>query len=100
MPLEQLTYTPSDPKTSQDHPNTMVLMVDEEMLGRYQRDKSIPLANVVDSFEVLKYAQGSRSGMLGKPSKRELEETFGTTRDDEIVEFMLQHGEIHGKHLM
>ena len=96
MTLEQLTYTPNKDQSSNERPETMVMMVDDDMLLKYQKDPSIPLAQVVDSFDVYKYDAG-RSGRLGRPSKQEIVDTFGTSNDDEIVKFMLENGQVHGK---
>ena len=97
--LEQLVYTPVDKQTSGEQLTTMVMMVDETALKKYKKDKSIPLAEVVDSFDVFKYDAG-RSGQLNRPSKEEKRETFGTTNDSAIAEFMLEHGSIHGQGLV
>ena len=99
MNLEQLTYTPHDKQTSNEHPSTMVMMVDETMLRKYRKDPSVPIAEVMNSFDIFKYETG-RSGLLGKPSKQEIEETFGTTNDTAIAEFMLKNGSIHGTSLV
>jgi ribosome maturation protein Sdo1 len=72
-------------------------MVQPDMHEKYKKDKSIALANVVDSFDVLKYELPGRSGKMVMPSKSEIEEVFGTTKEDEVVKFMLEHGEPHGK---
>lgn len=97
MKLEQLTYTNHEVESSDEHPNTFVLMVDPEMHEKHKRDKSIPLVDVVGSFQLHKFAHpGSKSGMLLKPSKREFKEAFGTTNADELVKFMLENGEHHG----
>ena len=53
MPLSQLIYTNPDVVTSDDHPSTFMLVVDSEMFEKHKKDKSIPLANVVDSFEIM-----------------------------------------------
>lgn len=96
MPAEQLTFTPNEGVS--EHPNTMVLMVNTEVLDRYRKDKSIPLVEVVDKFEVFKYETPGKSGRLVHPSKTELKNCFGTTNETEIVEFMLEHGDLHCKH--
>jgi ribosome maturation protein Sdo1 len=93
MPAEQLIYTPS-PSDANAHPNTMVLLVDEEMYHKYQSDKSIALANVVQSFDVRKFANPGTTGVLETPSKAELEAAFGTTNSTEVVQFMLTHGQL------
>jgi ribosome maturation protein Sdo1 len=94
MGIQQLTYTPTVSDVN-EHVQTMVIMVDTDMLGKYKKDKSIALAEVVDSFDVLKFESG-RSGHLSRPSKSELKEIFGTSNDDEVVKFMLQNGSLHG----
>jgi ribosome maturation protein Sdo1 len=96
MTLEQLTYTPSDKMVSSERRNTMVLIVEGESYRKYQQDKTIPLAQVVDSFEVYQFEEG-KSGRMGKPSQQELQATFGTTNEDDIVQFMCEHGTLHGK---
>lgn len=53
MTLEQLIFTPKEAVNK--HPNTMVLMVHPEVLQRYNKDKSIPLVEVVDTFQVFKH---------------------------------------------
>jgi ribosome maturation protein Sdo1 len=74
----------------------MVLMVDKDALKKYKQDPSVPLAEVVDSFQLLKYDNAGRSGTKSKPSKQEIQDVFGTSRDDDVVKFMLEHGQLHG----
>eukprot|EP00527_Entomoneis_sp_CCMP2396_P005623 CAMPEP_0198148160 /NCGR_PEP_ID=MMETSP1443-20131203/40185_1 /TAXON_ID=186043 /ORGANISM="Entomoneis sp., Strain CCMP2396" /LENGTH=112 /DNA_ID=CAMNT_0043812777 /DNA_START=60 /DNA_END=398 /DNA_ORIENTATION=+ len=98
MAIQKLIYTDANVETSQEHPNTMVLMVEDGMYQKYKGgDKSIPLGEVVSSYKVFKYANPGKSGKLGHPSKREMEDTFGTSRDHDIVLFMLEKGKLHGK---
>ncbi|KAF8663447.1 hypothetical protein AX16_001017 [Volvariella volvacea WC 439] len=54
-------------------------------------DTSIPLAQVVDSFNVYHSTQGSQ-GILGKPSKQQLDTTFGTSVDVDVIKFILENG--------
>ena len=53
MTLAQWIYIKSDVMTSGEHPTTFVIMVDIAMRDEYKKDPSIPLAAVVDSFDVL-----------------------------------------------
>jgi ribosome maturation protein Sdo1 len=94
--LAQLVYTPQHPSTSNEHPHTFVAWVDEDLYYQRQRDASIPLAQVVDTFTVFRYDLPGMSGQLERPSNRELEETFGTSKADELLQYMLEHGELHG----
>ena len=94
---EQLTYTP--PAKVNEHPNTMVLLVDPDMLQKYRGgDTSIPLAAIVDSFEIFKFDAPGKEGRLAHPSKAELQAAFDTTNETKIVEFMLAHGQLPGKY--
>ncbi|KPV78622.1 uncharacterized protein RHOBADRAFT_41166 [Rhodotorula graminis WP1] len=54
---------------------------------------SIPLVDIVDSFDVFHTGQGSQ-GILARPSKQELDAVFETTKEDEIVEIILTKGQI------
>ncbi|SCZ90784.1 BZ3500_MvSof-1268-A1-R1_Chr1-3g02247 [Microbotryum saponariae] len=54
-------------------------------------DKTIPLVDIVDSFDVFHTGQGSQ-GLLQRPSKQELDSVFGTHNDTEIVEIVLEKG--------
>lgn len=56
-------------------------------------DKSIPVAEIVDSFDVFHTGQGSQ-GLLERPSNQELETVFGTHNSTDIVLVMLEKGRI------
>ena len=76
----------------------MVLMVDGDAYKEYRHDKkSIPMMDVLNSFQVMKYQNPGRSGCLERPSKRELQDVFGFTNEDKVAEFMLEHGELSGR---
>ncbi|KAF8505938.1 ribosome maturation protein [Russula emetica] len=54
-------------------------------------DRTIPLVEVVDSFEILSSNQGPQ-GLLRRPSKQELDTEFGTHVDIEVVQQILEKG--------
>ncbi|GAA5980428.1 hypothetical protein JCM10908_001651 [Rhodotorula pacifica] len=56
-------------------------------------DRSIPLVDVVDSFDVFHTGQGSQ-GLLARASKQDLDTIFGTVNEDAIVEQILTKGTI------
>ncbi|KAI9617536.1 hypothetical protein H4Q26_012834 [Puccinia striiformis f. sp. tritici PST-130] len=56
-------------------------------------DKTVPLVEIVDSFEVFHTGQGAQ-GLLIRPSKQELENTFGSSKDDEVVTIVLEKGRL------
>ena len=72
----------------------IVVIEDNDALKQWKGgDKTIPLVNIVGSFDVFHSGQGSQ-GVLGRPSKQELDSVFGTTKDDEIVEIILTKGRV------
>ncbi|GAA6036848.1 hypothetical protein JCM8097_006311 [Rhodosporidiobolus ruineniae] len=54
---------------------------------------TIPLVEIVDSFDVFHTGQGSQ-GYLARPSKQELETVFGSSNENVIVETVLSKGRI------
>jgi hypothetical protein len=54
-------------------------------------DTTIPLAQVVDSFDIFFSNQGSQ-GKLGHASKQQLENTFGSSKDVDAVQALLEKG--------
>ncbi|EGG07185.1 uncharacterized protein MELLADRAFT_86012 [Melampsora larici-populina 98AG31] len=56
-------------------------------------DKSIPLVEIVDSFDVFHSGQGAQ-GLLNRPSKQELETVFGTSNDTEVITIVLEKGRL------
>ncbi|KAA1113585.1 hypothetical protein PGT21_033943 [Puccinia graminis f. sp. tritici] len=65
--------------------------------GAYKKwlggDKTVPLVEIVDSFDVFHTGQGAQ-GLLIRPSKQELENTFGSSKDDEVVTIVLEKGRL------
>lgn len=88
--LSKLVYSPHE------NPTTFVLMVDEEAYRKHKKDKSVPIAEVVDDFRIFK----QNSGLLEQPSKREIEEVFGTTDEYKVCEIMLEKGRPHGHKML
>jgi len=54
-------------------------------------ERSIPLAEVVESFEIFHSSSQSSEGYL-RPSKQQLENTFGTSKDIDVVQKLLERG--------
>lgn len=53
----------------------------------------MPLVEIVDSFDVFHTGQGAQ-GLLIRPSKQELENIFGSSKDDEVVTTVLEKGRL------
>ncbi|THH19482.1 hypothetical protein EW146_g1686 [Bondarzewia mesenterica] len=85
--LTKVVYKPDNNATDV----FMIIVNPVEYKKWKEGDTTIPLVEVVDSFEVLHSGQGSQ-GLLGKPSKQELDTVFGTHVDTEVVTQILQKG--------
>ncbi|KAF7725559.1 hypothetical protein EC973_009514 [Apophysomyces ossiformis] len=62
------------------------------MVCKWRKDKTIPLIDVVQSFDVLTTASGGNTGQTVRPSKGSLESTFGTSNVDDIVRKIVEEG--------
>ncbi|KAM0793077.1 hypothetical protein ACM66B_000560 [Microbotryomycetes sp. NB124-2] len=70
----------------------IIIVDDEEAAKKWLGgDKTIPLVDIVSSFDVFHSGQGAQ-GLLARPSKQQLDSVFGTTNDDEIVTQILEKG--------
>ena len=89
MPIEELIYDSDE--------GTFVMMVDSEAFGKYKDgDSSIPIAEIVNSFDIFRYEQG-HTGEKSTPSNRELSDVFGSSNDMAVAEFMVKNGSLHSK---
>ncbi|KAG8714260.1 hypothetical protein FRC08_012159 [Ceratobasidium sp. 394] len=80
-------YKPSTQNTEE-----YVIVVNPEEYKKYKDGgHSVAPALIVDSFDVFHSSTG-HTGKLGKASKQQLESTFGTSRDDEVVKQILDKG--------
>ncbi|PWN27720.1 DUF1960-domain-containing protein [Jaminaea rosea] len=71
-----------------------VIVSDADIYKKWKGgDKTIPLTDVVDSFQIFHTGQGTQ-GIMGHPSKQQLENDFGTHKDVDVVTQILEKGEI------
>ncbi|KZT06410.1 DUF1960-domain-containing protein [Laetiporus sulphureus 93-53] len=86
--LSKVVYHP-DPTTTDEY----TIIVDPAEYKKWKEGgTSIPLTEVVDSFEVFFSNQGAQ-GILGKPSKQQLENDFGVSRDVDVITQILEKGQ-------
>lgn len=71
----------------------IVLVNPETYVSWRNGDKTIPLADVVDSFQIFSSGQGSQ-GILGQLSKQEMSTVFGTTNMDDAIVKLLETGHL------
>ncbi|KAI9000796.1 ribosome maturation protein [Trametes punicea] len=85
--LTKVVYKPS-PESSEDY----IVIVNPAEYKRWKAGgASIPLTEVVDSFQVFWSNQGAQ-GLLGTPSNQQLENVFGTHKDTDVILQILQKG--------
>jgi len=85
--VTKVVYKPDTQSTDE-----YIIIVDPVQFKKWKSgDKTIPLADVVDSFEIFYSTQGSQ-GLLGRPSNQQLENQFGTSKDIDVVELLLERG--------
>ncbi|KAI8054862.1 ribosome maturation protein [Thamnidium elegans] len=66
------------------------------MVNKYRSDKSTPLIDVVQSFDIFTTNTGGNTGEAMSPSKGLLESSFNTSNEDEIVKTIIEKGEEKG----
>ncbi|KAI0700588.1 DUF1960-domain-containing protein [Cytidiella melzeri] len=85
--LTKVVYKPSTQSTEE-----YTVIVNHEEYQKYKEGGySIPLVEVVDSFDVFFSNQGAQ-GILGKASNQQLENEFGSHKDIDVVEQILKKG--------
>ncbi|CAJ0642133.1 15879_t:CDS:2 [Entrophospora sp. SA101] len=69
-----------------------------DLVLKWRKDQTIPLVDVVQSFDVYETVNGGNQGIAGRPSKQRLENTFGTSDTTQVITHILQHGNVHNSH--
>ncbi|KAI9023724.1 ribosome maturation protein [Phycomyces nitens] len=62
------------------------------MAAKWRKDQSIPLIDVVQTFDVFTTSSGSITGEYIRPSKGTLESAFGTDNVDTIIKKIVAEG--------
>ncbi|KUL89423.1 hypothetical protein ZTR_04418 [Talaromyces verruculosus] len=72
-----------------------VIFVDDVAAAQqWRNDRTIPLARVVSGWKVFVTHKQGAQGILDGASKAMLENEFGTHRDEDVVQQILEKGEI------
>jgi len=72
----------------------LVFLDSVEDYHKWLNDKSVPMAQVVSSFQVFTTHKHSAQGMLEGASRAMLENEFGTKDETEIISKILQEGNL------
>jgi len=79
---------------SKNDQDFIIIIADSDTLSRWKKDKSVPLTQVVDSFQVFTTHKHGAQGVLDKASKAVLDAAFGTSNEDDIIKIILQDGQV------
>ncbi|KAB8222713.1 ribosome maturation protein [Aspergillus novoparasiticus] len=71
----------------------VVFIDDIETLNKWRKDRSIPLADVVNGFKIFVTHKHGAQGIMDGASKGILETEFGTSNEDECIKKILENGE-------
>ncbi|KIW31129.1 hypothetical protein, variant 2 [Cladophialophora immunda] len=71
----------------------IVFIESPQDLKAWQADKSIPLAQVVNSFKIMVTHKHGAQGQMDGASKASLENEFGTSNEDEVIKKILTEGQ-------
>ncbi|KAI9229167.1 MAG: ribosome maturation protein [Piptocephalis tieghemiana] len=63
---------------------------------KWRKDKSIPMVDVLQNFDVYESDSGGSTGLSIRPSKQTLESIFGTSNEDNVIREILEQGVIKG----
>ncbi|KAJ1919398.1 hypothetical protein H4219_001990 [Mycoemilia scoparia] len=63
---------------------------------KWKKDSTIPLVEVVESFDIFDSSSGGNSGIKSRPSKGVLMSAFNTDKDVDIVTQILKNGQVKG----
>ncbi|KAK0558045.1 hypothetical protein OC846_000037 [Tilletia horrida] len=85
--VAKVVYKPDTQSTD----SYIVIVNPEEYKKWKDGGHTIPLVDVVDSFEIFHSTQGAQ-GHLNRTSKQELDAIFGSTKEDDCVTHVLQKG--------
>ncbi|CAO3594190.1 unnamed protein product [Absidia cylindrospora] len=63
-----------------------------DMVSKWKNDKTIPLVDVVQSFDIFTSPAGGNILPADRPSNGQLENTFNTSNSDDVVRYIVENG--------
>ncbi|KAI9665319.1 MAG: hypothetical protein M1831_001756 [Alyxoria varia] len=78
----------------------IIFVESAEAVASWKKDKTIPLAQVVDGYKIFVTHKHGTQGVLDTASKGTLDTEFGTHKDDDVVTQILEKGTVqeHEEH--
>ena len=78
----------ADPMSTDEY---IVIVNSEAYVSWRNGDKTIPLADVVESFQIMTSGQGQQ-GIMGQVSKQQMHAVLATKKEDEAIVKLLEQG--------
>ncbi|KAI9846627.1 MAG: hypothetical protein M1838_001226 [Thelocarpon superellum] len=72
----------------------IIFVDDAQIVKDWRKDKSIPLAQVVSGWKVFVTHKHGAQGVLDTASHSTLENEFGTHQEEEVVQTILEKGDL------
>ncbi|KAJ3040323.1 hypothetical protein HK097_002591 [Rhizophlyctis rosea] len=95
-PAVKVVYHGADSADRQTSGRSMDYFVfaNPNQVQAWRTDKSIPLVDVVDSFDIFEVGNGGNTGVFSHPSKQALENAFSTSNETDVIQKILTEGKI------
>ncbi|RHZ46745.1 hypothetical protein Glove_606g144 [Diversispora epigaea] len=61
-----------------------------ETIKKWRKDKTIPIAECIEAYDIFETVAGGNEGLAGRPSKWKLENAFGTSEIEDVISIMLE----------
>ncbi|KXN72291.1 FYSH domain-containing protein [Conidiobolus coronatus NRRL 28638] len=79
---------------SDESKDLFVYVEDTELLNKWKHDSTIPLAQVVQAFEIYETENGSHTGKATAASKSTISNALGTDDLDKAIKKIITEGEL------
>ncbi|EPE34945.1 FYSH [Glarea lozoyensis ATCC 20868] len=76
------------------HDDFIVYTTNVELLQKWKTDKSIPLVDVLDAYQIFVTHKQGAQGILDTASHAELDSEFGTHKIEDVAERILKEGSV------
>ncbi|KAI9309055.1 hypothetical protein BJ944DRAFT_284923 [Cunninghamella echinulata] len=77
-----------------DQNNELYVVVDPDSYNKWKSDKTIPIVEVVQSYDIYTSPPGGNILPADKPSRAHLEDVLGTSKTEEAVERIIERGNV------
>ncbi|KAI9593755.1 hypothetical protein BDF19DRAFT_415038 [Syncephalis fuscata] len=80
-----------------DNGDEFFIFVDPDMFLKRKKDTSVPLVDVVQTFDVFATETGGNDGKAGRASMQSLSNALEVSNVDDAIQYIIDHGQLHGR---